>query len=93
MLVKLTGRYIETTSVEYITRVYSKPNTNPTSYGFDVYFKGREKEFECRYEIKQYTAETKDSLLKKIENIRTKLAKKVSPEEIETLDSLIDLKK
>lgn len=93
MLVKLTGRYIETTSVEYITRVYSKPNTNPTFYGFDVYFKGREKHFECRYEIKQYTAETKDSLLKKIENIRTKLAKKVSPEEIETLDSLIDLKK
>lgn len=93
MLVKLTGRYIETTSVEYITRVYQKPQNNPTSYGFDVYFKGREKNFEFRYEIKQYTAETKDSLLKKNENIRNKLAKKVSVDEIETLDALIDLKK
>jgi hypothetical protein len=92
MIVKLNGRYIDTDSIEYISKVYLQSNTSPKTFAFYILLKNRIKEIVFAWDIKTYNGETDESLKQKIDAMRTKLAKKMN-DNIENLDVVIDLRK
>ncbi len=92
MIVKLNGRYIDTDSIEYISKVYLQSSTTPKTFAFYILLKNRIKEIVFAWDIKTYNGETEESLKQKIDAMRTKLAKKMN-DNIENLDAVIDLRK
>lgn len=92
MIVKINDRYIDTDSIEFISRTYLKSNTNSIkTYAFNVYLKNRANEIVFVWDMKTYNAETPDSLIAKIDIIRDKLAKMIG--DVVNLDSAIELRK
>ena len=92
MIVKINDRYIDTDSIEFISRTYLKSNTTSIkTYAFNVYLKNRATEIVFVWDMKTYNAETPESLIAKIDIIRDKLAKMIG--DVVNLDSAIELRK
>jgi len=91
MIVKLNDRYIDTDNIEYISKVYISTYSTKT-IAFDILLKNRIDKITFNWQIKTFNGETEESLTQKIDAIRNKLARKITPD-IENLDATIDLKK
>lgn len=92
MIVLINDNYIETDTIEFISKIDKTHYSAVTTYQFSVFFKNRKESFVLTWNTRVCNGETADSLGQKVEIIRNKLARKIT-ENVENLDATINLKK